>query len=125
MNNESILGSSGWTGGAEYHGEYADRIDQFVKAVDDNALKKYASGLRENRPCVLSREFSVGNDNLVRKIEFDDGIKWVARLRMPRILHDTDGAASSHHNYENEKNDRSKSVLVAMRSELATMEFVQ
>ena len=77
------VGSAAWRGGDEYEDEYSERIDQFIDSISKEALVDFASSLRDNRPCMLSEEFSVGNFNLVRKIQFNDGVEWIARLRMP------------------------------------------
>lgn len=103
------VGSSAWTGGQEYEGEYAERISEFIERINQQAVLDYASELREQRPCTMSAEFSVGNDNLVRNIKFDDGVEWIARFRMPAL---SDGGSASTSRLE-------------MQSELDTMEFVR
>ncbi|KAI5861327.1 kinase-like domain-containing protein [Durotheca rogersii] len=110
MDGFAPVGSDAWTGGKEYEGEHAERICQFRDIVNQEALKAYTSKLRQNQPCTLSPEFSVGQDNLVRKIRFDDGVEWIARLRMPPM----EGESS-----------RPEATLLEMQSELATMEFVR
>ena len=66
----------------------------------------------EDSVCTVSREFSVGNVNLVREIQFDDGA-WIARLQMPPIP-DQDGGIVLP------SCERS---LLDIQSELATMEL--
>ena len=61
-------------------GDYAERIRRFDATVNQEALLACISGLRQNQPCTLSPEFSVGHNNLVRKITFGDGVEWIARL---------------------------------------------
>lgn len=109
------VGSAAWIGGEAYFDseEYSDRINQFIDKIDEGALVTFASGLRENRSCNISREFSVGSFHLVRKIQFDDGVEWIARLRMPPMP-DEDGEI-----------DTRESTLLGMQSELATMEFLR
>lgn len=109
-------GSAAWTCGEEYEGEYTERINQFIDKINKNALLSYASSLRGNQPCTISPEFSVGSFNLVRKIQFDDGVEWIVRLRMPPMPDQGSGMASPP--------DREK-MLLDMQSELATMEFVR
>lgn len=110
------LGSAAWTGGEEYEGEYADRIDQFMGRINETALLSYASSLRGNQPCTISSEFSVGSFNLVRKVQFDDGIEWIVRLRMPSMADHGSGMVP-HASTEWTFSD--------MQSEIATMEFVR
>ena len=111
---ESLVGSAAWTNGEEYKDEYSSRIHQFSKHINKEALVDFASSLRDHQPCTLSDKFSVGNFNLVLKIEFADGVEWVARLRMPPMP----GSSST-------LVDEKKKVLREMESELATMEFVR
>ncbi|KAK5998752.1 hypothetical protein PT974_01134 [Cladobotryum mycophilum] len=85
MTDSILLRSDAWIGLERYEDEYVDRIIQFNKQINLDALKSYVSMLRENRPCQISAKFSVGVFNLVRKITFDDGVQWIARLRMPPI----------------------------------------
>ncbi|KAL9584168.1 MAG: hypothetical protein Q9212_002285 [Teloschistes hypoglaucus] len=115
------IGSAAWTGGEEYEGEYADRINKFIDQIDHKALLDYASKLRENRPCTMSPELSVGTCNLVRKIQFDDGVEWIARLRMPPMPdHDTKEMSPT-----SEAGRGRERALLNMQSELATMDFVR
>jgi hypothetical protein len=115
MAESSAFGSAAWTGGEEYGGEYTERIDDFLVKINASTLLSYPSSLREKRSCTISREFSVGNFNLVRRIEFEDGISWIARLRMPPMLDEHTGA--SLHSQEK--------VRLEMQSELDTMDFIR
>ncbi|OAR05683.1 hypothetical protein LLEC1_06409 [Akanthomyces lecanii] len=108
-------GSAAWTNGEEYGGEYAERINQFIQQINEKALLSYASSLRGNQPCTLSPKFSVGSFNFVRKIQFDDGVGWAARLRMPPMPEERSAVASP---------PAREMMLLDMQSELATMEFV-
>ncbi|KAM3548685.1 hypothetical protein MY1884_009073 [Beauveria asiatica] len=110
------FGSAAWTSGEEYGGEYAVRINQFMDKINEKALLSYASLLRGGELCTLSPEFSVGSFNLVRKIQFDDGVEWVVRLRMPPMLGEGSGMASP---------PSRESMILDIQSELATMEFVR
>ncbi|OAA57010.1 Protein kinase-like domain protein [Niveomyces insectorum RCEF 264] len=112
----AAVGSDAWTNGKEYGDETAEAIDKFQKTINEEALRVHASKLRGNRPCSISHEFSVGNFNLVRKVKFDDGVQWIARLRMPPVSHDEMSAQ--------ETADMGKKTLFDMQSELATMEFL-
>ena len=111
MTDSIAVGTAAWTGGAEYEEEYAMRIKKFIDTLSQQTLMSYVSALRDNRPCALSPEFSVGNFNLVRKIQFDDGVEWITRLRMPPLPGHSATAQ--------------KTTLTEMESELATMEFIR
>ncbi|WEW61183.1 hypothetical protein PRK78_006673 [Emydomyces testavorans] len=106
------VGSDAWTGGEEYQEEYALRIKHFQQAFVSSALLAKASSLRHNIRCNLSDKFSVGNFNYVKKVIFEDGVEWIARLRMPPI----EGA---------EANLEKEQIVYEMQSEIATMEFVR
>ncbi len=121
MADSPPVGSAAWTGGEEYGSEYSERIKQFIGRVNQKALRAYVSALRGNRPCTISGEFSVGNFNLVRKIQFDDGVEWIVRLRMPSMP-DQDGGAVSP---ALEAGCGRGRMLLDMESELATMELVR
>lgn len=110
------FGSAAWTNGEEFGGEYAERINQFMDKINKESLISYASSLRGNQPCSLSPKFSVGSFNLVRKIQFDDGVEWAARLRMPPMPDEGDAMAAP---------PTGERMLLDMQSELATMEFVR
>lgn len=108
------IGSAAWTDGKEYQYEYSERISHFLNRINKEALVDFASSLRENQPCMLSDQFSVGNFNLVLKIQFNDSVEWVARLRMPSL----------QDSFSTLVKERNKA-LREMKSELATMELVR
>ncbi|OAA56859.1 Protein kinase-like domain protein [Cordyceps fumosorosea ARSEF 2679] len=116
MADSLTFGSAAWMSGEEYGGEYAVRIKQFINKIDEKALLSYASSLRGEQPCTISPEFSVGSFNLVHKIQFNDGVEWVARLQMPPIR---DGGSVMVSPATQER------MILDMQSELATMEFVR
>lgn len=108
------VGSAAWTGGSEYVDEYADRIKDFWTSLNREALRLRASQCRNGQPCTVSSEFSVGQYNLVCKLRFDDGIEWVARLRMPPLQ---DGPAAPV--------VQPAKILRDMESELVSMRFIR
>ncbi|KAJ6784278.1 hypothetical protein PWT90_10466 [Aphanocladium album] len=108
MTKTIIVGSDAWTSGKGHRDEYAVRIVQFLKYTRKQRLCEYASSLRDGMPCTVAAKFSVGRFNMVRKLRFEDGVEWVARMRMPPIWGDDE-----------------PSLDVAMSSELATMAFVR
>lgn len=105
------VGSSSWVGTEEYEddSEFAQRANKFLREINWDRLTKICSE-RRNIPCQLSERFSIGHFNMVRQIEFQDGILWIARLRMPDL---EDGA----HLYPD--------VERAMSSEVACMKFLK
>ena len=89
--NMSLLGSSSWFG-ADAH-NIADevgsglheRATSFLATVKWDTLTSLASSLRNGIPCRTEKTFSVGHYNMVKHIGFEDGINWVARLRLPTL----------------------------------------
>ena len=81
------LGSASWNGAAEYEtgGEFHERATTFFAAVKWDVLASLSSSLRNSIPCEFGEKFSIGHFNMVRQIVFEDGISWVARLRLPLL----------------------------------------
>lgn len=123
MANILPMGLDSWTSGAGVYGEEADRIRRFIAKVKLKGLCDFASSMRRNWvPCAVSEEFSVGRHNMVRKIEFDDGVHWVAKLRMPPSR--DEGYAASH-GAATEAEAGKEERLMEIQSEIATMDFVR
>ncbi|KAK9438138.1 Protein kinase-like protein [Metarhizium brunneum] len=118
MTDSPPLGNVSWKGVGDYGEEYAERIHKFIDKIDNKALESYASSLRGNQPCKISTEFSVGNFNLVRKIQFHDGVEWIVRLLMPPL-------PVAGQLVETVSPKAQEKRLLSMQSELATMEFVR
>jgi hypothetical protein len=71
--------------GSIQEGPRRARIDQFLETVDWHALQQYAATKRNGVVCKILPDIGLGGVHMVRIIEFDDGIRWVARLRMPPL----------------------------------------
>ncbi|PGH20359.1 hypothetical protein AJ80_03627 [Polytolypa hystricis UAMH7299] len=61
------------------------RATLFFEQVEWGELAAIVSRHRDGISCSYHEKFSLGHFNMVRQIEFEDGVKWVARLRMPKI----------------------------------------
>ncbi|KAJ4528071.1 hypothetical protein HRR83_000822 [Exophiala dermatitidis] len=83
----ALLGSTSWDGADAYEtgDEFHQRATAFFAAVKWDQLVSLSSRLRGGIPCTLGEKFSIGHFNMVRRILFEDGISWVARLRLPRL----------------------------------------
>ncbi|KAK9788190.1 putative Aminoglycoside phosphotransferase domain-containing protein [Seiridium cardinale] len=64
-------------------GPLRSRAESFLGSVNWLALLDYASRKRAGTKCVLLPDIGLGQNHMVRIIEFTDGIRWVARLRLP------------------------------------------
>jgi len=81
------LGSGAWTNAPEYEegGEHHLRATEFLAAINWEGLCKLASTHRGGIHCHISENYSLGNFNMVRALEFSDGTTWVARPRLPDL----------------------------------------
>ncbi len=86
-NGAVSLGSASWNGAADYEtgGEFHERATAFFAAVKWDVLISLCSSLRNGIPCEFGERFSIGHFNMVRRIIFEDGISWVARLNLPSL----------------------------------------
>ena len=86
--SKEMIGSASWTGPDDYDvgTELHYRATDFFAAVKWDFLALVCSAIRKNVPCRLGKNYSVGHFNIVRRITFDDGVSWVARLRMPATV---------------------------------------
>ena len=61
------------------------RATEFLARTKWEGLTAIASSLRSNISSRLEPKYSTGHLDMVRCITFEDGVKWVARLRMPDL----------------------------------------
>ncbi|KJZ73501.1 hypothetical protein HIM_07057 [Hirsutella minnesotensis 3608] len=107
-------GSAALTSDGKPADEFKKRVSGFVNTgINQHALLAFASEARGGRLCTLSADVSVCKRNVIRTIRFNDGVKWVARLRIPSWPGSLQSRACSD------------KVTADMRSELATMEFLR
>jgi hypothetical protein len=80
------LGSGNWVGleQIDEDDELYDRTTAFIGAIKWQALTSLATRMRAV-DCQLSEKYSVGHFNLVRRLQFTDGVSWIARLRLPDL----------------------------------------
>lgn len=113
-----LLGSACWAGFNTYNvGSVAGRTlrhraTKFFAAVEWDALAHLSSGLRNGIPCRFEGSFAIGYHNMVRHIVFEDGINWVARLRLPRL----ESVSPVNEMLEDAR---------ALKIEIATMKFIK
>jgi hypothetical protein len=90
----SFLGYK-WTGldtvaeGTEDH----QRVGSFFDSINWDALCRYASELHDGESCTLDPQLAMGGAHLIRIIVFDNGTRWIARLRMHLSDEDDDVVA--------------------------------
>ncbi len=64
------------------------RPQSFVDNTNWEALCQYASELHDGADCTVDPQMAMGCNNLVRILVFEDGSRWIARLRLPSINSD-------------------------------------
>ncbi|RGP66279.1 kinaselike domain [Fusarium sporotrichioides] len=86
-NDPVALGSTSWIGADNYEsgGDFHDRALKTLNEINWDRLLTISSSLRNGTSCRISQSFSIGHFNMVRRIEFADGISWVARVRLPEM----------------------------------------
>lgn len=89
--------------------QFHERAMKTLATVKWDRLAMIASSLRNGVPCKLKENCSTGQFNLVRHIVFQDGISWVARVRLPplELLLDT------------------RDVMSVFKVEVASMKFIK
>ena len=86
------IGSEGWKCATNLYeeGDLAKLVRSSVENTDLDKLVTLCSSLRPGISCKISDKFTSGTRNLVRLVEFDDGVKWAARIWMLRYGQETD-----------------------------------
>lgn len=81
------VGSEAWTDGLRYSGRWKNRLKYVLGQIDEEALISRALFLRglPNLECSVSKKYSAGDYNVVRRLSFSDGVSWIARIRMPAL----------------------------------------
>ena len=74
-----------WEAVSEAYSEdnpYRHWVQSFFDNINWNALCQFASKLNEGKDCVVDPQWTIGGRHLIRIIQFHDGSRWIARLRM-------------------------------------------
>ncbi|KAJ5114023.1 hypothetical protein N7456_002557 [Penicillium angulare] len=105
------VGSCVWGGFSDWEEdeEVQDRAIQFIEDIEWTKLTAICSMYRDGIPCFVSGSFHSGLFNMVRQVVFEDGISWVARIRMPNLCSHAKGPAG---------------IQTALRSEIAWMKYL-
>jgi len=96
-----ILGSDGWMDTFDHP---KDDIQQSAMRCVQNTnwdhVAAMCSGLRGGMRCAIAAKFTMGSQNFVRLIQFEDGDKWV--IRIPLDVKDLRWAADTAERMSNE-----------------------
>ncbi|KAI0201427.1 hypothetical protein F4808DRAFT_126531 [Astrocystis sublimbata] len=83
-----LIGSDAWESAEQYGADSVLTAEarKFFNAVNWEALALIATGCRDGIQCSYADpdKFSVGQFNMVRRLDFADGVRWVARVRLPK-----------------------------------------
>jgi hypothetical protein len=79
------IGSDSWIGADAYEAddECNAQTIKFFKSVKWDILASIASDHRGGESCIYANKYSIGQFNLVRRLDFQDGVSWVVRVRLP------------------------------------------
>ena len=79
------IGSDSWIGADSYDTDDQHNVEavRFFNHVKWGVLASIASRRRNGVGCSYAPKFSIGQFNLVRRLNFDDGARWAARVRLP------------------------------------------
>jgi hypothetical protein len=64
----------------------------FIDCTAWQALTEYATTVRGGKGCIILPHIGLGFNHMVRIIEFDDNVQWIARLRMQSLSRNRDGS---------------------------------
>lgn len=88
--NPLLVGSDAWTGAVHLEGS-GSQLEQEVICCNEETkwdnLLALCTNLRGGIKCSLSKKCSIGTQNLVKLVEFEDGMKWVARVSLKDVDH--------------------------------------
>ena len=99
--------------------EWAGRhfIEHFFATGQNRELEDYASGLRNGMRSEVRRDaMNAGGQHVLFKIEFGDGVVWLARIRFPRCPILDHKCVGGFRDYE--------VAMKSMESEIATMNYI-
>ena len=80
-----------WNELSDYTEDHPDKqyIQWLIDRIDGDALCQHASRIHGGKTCTLDPQITMGGRHIVRILNFEDGSRWIARLRM------TDGEAEA------------------------------
>jgi hypothetical protein len=105
------VGYDAWKGCSDASYKAEKDIRAFEESVHWDDITSFCRKSR-NVLCSIGPKFVVGSKNLVKIVEFADGVKWVVKLPLPHPdIYRMDGNATNR--------------LAALRSEVATLKFLR
>ena len=83
-----------WKGLLSHNDEsaYGQWARKFLDRINWDALCEYASRLYNDENCTISPQYTMGGRHVVRRICFERGTKWIARVRITTTLNGNEGS---------------------------------
>ncbi|KAI9772031.1 MAG: hypothetical protein M1840_001319 [Geoglossum simile] len=101
------IGTDGWKGFSETSYETERLVRDYEQTINWGIATSFCA-TRRHGPCRIGPDFVVGSSNLIRIVEFEDGVKWVLKVPLPPLdIYSIRTSPTSR--------------LAALRSEVATM----
>ena len=70
---------------------YRQWVQSFSDNINWNALCRFASKLNDGKDCAVDPQWTMGGRHLIRMLQFHDGSRWIARLRMTTSQSEEEG----------------------------------
>lgn len=94
MTDKLVFENYRWNGLSSHieDSPYGHWIQGFLDRINWEALCQYASKLHDNEDCTISPQFTMGGRHMVRRVHFQDGTRWVARVRITTPMNEGEGS---------------------------------
>ncbi|CAD6565669.1 MAG: hypothetical protein ASARMPREDX12_006713 [Alectoria sarmentosa] len=71
---------------------YGQCIQRLLDRINWDALCQYASRLHDDEDCTISPQFTMGGRHMVRRVIFQSGTRWIARVRITTTMNEDEGS---------------------------------
>ena len=84
MTDKLVFENYRWNGLSSHieDSPYGQWVQGFLDRINWEALCQYASKLHDDEDCTISPQFTMGGRHMVRRVQFQDGTRWIARVRI-------------------------------------------
>lgn len=93
MTDKQVFKGYKWNGLSSHieDSSYGQWVQAFLNGTNWDALCQYASKLHHEH-CTIDPQFTMGGRHMVRRVNFQDGTRWIARVRMTISINEDEGA---------------------------------
>lgn len=71
---------------------YGQSVQRLLDRINWDALCQYASRLHDDEDCTISPQFTMGGRHMVRRVIFQGGTRWIARVRITTPMNEDEGS---------------------------------